>query len=544
MPPADCCDWVKRDRIAKAPEWCSVDLRDGNQSLVTPMELEEKLEFFSLLVKLGFKQIEIGFPAASDTEYAFTRRLIDDGLIPDDVTVQVLTQCREHIIEKTLKSLDGAKNVIVHFYNSTSVAQREQVFALPKNKITDIAVKAAEMIRSATDGLGYMYEYSPESFTGTEPEFALDVCNAVIDVIRPTEKRKLIINLPVTVETSSPHVYACQVEYMKKHLDRSDSIIISTHPHNDRGTGVADAELAILAGADRVEGTLFGNGERTGNVDIITLALNMYSQGLDPKLDFSELNDVIAKYERLTGMKVPPRHPYAGSLVFTAFSGSHQDAIAKGSKYREKHPDAKWDVPYLPVDPMDLGRNYEGDVIRINSQSGKGGIAYVLEQKFGFSVPKAMREDIGYKVKGISDRRHAELKPQEVAEIFETEYVNIDAPLMLDRYTFDKSGADVLLSLQLKRNGEDTVIIGNGNGQLNAAVSALKRAMNIDFSTVLYSEHALERGSASQAAAYVGLEHGGKVYYAVGVDPDIMTASIRALIGAVNKIVVAKKKQT
>lgn len=537
LPPEDCYDWVKRDRITAPPVWCSVDLRDGNQALVTPMELDEKVEFFKYLVKIGFKQIEVGFPAASETEYAFMRKLIDGGLIPDDVTVQVLTQCREHIISKTLKALDGVKNAIVHFYNSTSKPQREQVFKLSQEKIVDIAVDAAKTIVSA--GGGFAYEYSPESFTGTEPEFAVEICNAVADVIKPTPSNKLIINLPVTVETSLPHVYACQVEYVKKHLKRADSIVISTHPHNDRGTGVADAELALLAGAERVEGTLFGNGERTGNADIITLALNMYSHGVDPLLDLSDLNETIAVYQKLTGMKVPPRSPYAGSLVFTAFSGSHQDAIAKGTKYRAEHSDAKWDMPYLPIDPSDIGRNYDGDVIRINSQSGKGGIAYVLEQKYGFVIPKAMREDIGYKVKNVSDRKHKELKPDEVAEIFKKEYIDVESPLSLTSFSFDKSEEEVLLSLRINNNGKDTIIIGNGNGQFNAAVSALKRAHGVDFTTVLYSEHALETGSKSNAAAYVGLKHGDSTVYAVGVDPDIMTASIKALVGAVNKLLKA-----
>lgn len=533
-PPTDCYDFVKRDRITAPPVWCSVDLRDGNQALVTPMELDEKIEFFHLLVSLGFKEIEVGFPAASETEYAFMRRLIDGGLIPDDVTVQVLTQCREHIIDKTLKSLDGVKNAIVHFYNSTSKPQREQVFKADKAKIIGIAVEAAEMIKRRAPM--YRTEYSPESFTGTEPEFALEVCDAVADVIRPTPDNKLIINLPVTVETSMPHVYAAQVEYMKKNLKRADSVILSSHPHNDRGTGVADAEMAMLAGAERVEGTLFGNGERTGNVDIVTLALNMLSQGVDPGLELSDLNNVIGAYERLTGMKVPPRSPYAGSLVFTAFSGSHQDAIAKGTEYRRKNPDAKWDVPYLPIDPADVGRSYDGDVIRINSQSGKGGVAYVLERKFGFVVPKAMREDIGYLVKSVSDKKHKELKPDEVESIFEREYVNIAKPLELGAFTFDRSGDEVLLSLRLKKDGRDAVFIGKGNGQFNAAASALKNAFSLDFQTVLYSEHALEAGSGSRAAAYVGLKTGGRTFFAAGVDPDIMTASIKALIGAVDKI--------
>lgn len=536
-PPERCCDWTARERIEKAPIWCSVDLRDGNQALVTPMELDEKLEFFKYLVKLGFKQIEVGFPAASDTEYAFMRRLIEDGLIPADVTVQVLTQCRSHIIDKTLKSLEGVDNAIVHFYNSTSKAQREQVFGLPKKDIVKIATDAAKLIKEAT-GDKYMYEYSPESFTGTEPEFALEVINSVIDVIRPTKKRKIIINLPVTVETSLPHLYACQVEYIKKHVVCPDAVIISTHPHNDRGTGVADAELALLAGADRVEGTLFGNGERTGNVDIVTLALNMFSHGVDPKLDFSDLNETIEVYKKLTGMKIPPRQPYAGSLVFTAFSGSHQDAIAKGNKYRRENPDAKWDLPYLPIDPEDVGRNYDADVIRINSQSGKGGIAYVLEQRFGYIIPKAMREDIGYKVKGISDREHRELKPDEVAEIFARDYIDISSPIALKSFSFDKTDSEVLLSMRLDVDGKEAVIIGNGNGQFNAAASALKRAKGLDFTTVLYSEHALEQGSKSLAAAYVGLKSGERTYYAVGIDPDIMTASIKALVGAVDKIVL------
>lgn len=541
LPPEPCFEFIKRDRITSAPDWCSVDLRDGNQALITPMDLDEKIEFFKYLVKIGFKQIEIGFPAASETERVFTRRLIEDGLIPDDVYVQALTQCREHIIEKTLKTLSGAKRAIVHFYNSTSKAQREQVFAAPKSKIVEIAVEGAKLIKSF--GGDFMYEYSPESFTGTEPEFALEVCNAVADVIRPTPDKKLIINLPVTVELSMPHVYGAQVEYIKKHLIYPDATILSTHPHNDRGTGVADAEMALLAGCERVEGTLFGNGERTGNVDIITLALNMYAQGVDPGLDFSRLNETVAEYERLTGMKVSPRHPYAGALVFTAFSGSHQDAIAKGTKARAKNTDAYWDVPYLPIDPEDVGRSYDGDVIRINSQSGKGGIAYVLENYYGFAVPKPMREDIGYTVKDVSDKQHKELKPEEVLNVFTRSYVDIDAPLALKAFSFDKNGEEILLSLQLVKDGKDVIVIGTGNGQLNAAASALKRFCNIDFKTVMYSEHALEQGSKSRAAAYIGIQTDAKspVFYAVGVDTDIMTASIKALIGAVDKLTSAQK---
>ena len=396
MPPERCTDWCAKDSIDKAPIWCSVDLRDGNQALVTPMSLEEKLEFFDMLVKIGFKEIEVGFPAASETEFTFLRRLIDDDLIPDDVTVQVLTQSREHIIKRTFEALKGCKKAIVHLYNSTSVAQREQVFGKDKAEIVKIAVDGAQLIKrlAEEDGGNYRFEYSPESFTGTEPEFALEICNEVIKVFDPTPDKPLIINLPSTVEMSMPHVYACQVEYMHKHLLKRDCVQISLHPHNDRGCGVSDAEMGVLAGADRVEGTLFGNGERTGNVDIVTLAMNMYMQGVDPGLDFSDIPAIRDDYERLTNMPVPPRHPYAGQLVFTAFSGSHQDAIAKGLTYRKTHDKKIWDVPYLPIDPTDIGRSYDSDVIRINSQSGKGGVSYMLEQSFGYHIPKNMRASV------------------------------------------------------------------------------------------------------------------------------------------------------
>ena len=394
MPPVKSLKWVEKDAIEKAPIWCSVDLRDGNQALVVPMSLEEKLEFFVFLCKLGFKEIEVGFPAASETEYLFLRRLIEDNLIPDDVTIQVLTQAREHIIKKTFESLDGAKQAIVHVYNSTSLAQREQVFRKSKEEIKQIAVDGAKLLKRLADETegNFRFEYSPESFTGTEPEYALDVCNAVIDVWQPTPEKKVIINLPVTVQMSLPHVYASQIEYMSDNMNCRENVILSLHPHNDRGTGVADTELGLLAGADRVEGTIFGNGERTGNVDIVTLALNMYTHGVDPKLDFSNMPEVVETYERLTGMNVDPRQPYGGKLVFAAFSGSHQDAIAKGMKYREEKCENCWTVPYLPVDPKDLGREYDGDVIRINSQSGKGGIGYLMEQRFGFNIPKKMRK--------------------------------------------------------------------------------------------------------------------------------------------------------
>ncbi len=421
MPPFPCLDWTAKEYVEKPPVWCSVDLRDGNQALIIPMSLEEKLEFFGYLVEVGFKEIEIGFPAASDTEYEFCRALIERELIPDDVTVQVLTQSREHIIKKTFEALEGCKNAIVHLYNSTSVAQREQVFRKSKEEITDIAVTGAKMLneyKAKTPG-NFRFEYSPESFTGTEPEFAAEICNAVIDIWKPTPDNKVIINLPVTVAESMSHVYAQQIEYMCKTLHDRENIIVSLHPHNDRGCAVADTELGLLAGADRVEGTLFGNGERTGNVDIITLALNMYLHGTEPQLDLSNLPKLTEAYERLTRMKVYERMPYSGQLVYAAFSGSHQDAIAKGMKWREEKKSEKWTVPYIPIDPHDVGREYEGDVIRINSQSGKGGIGYLMEQTYGIDMPPKMRENFGYIVKGVSDKAHKELMPNEIYDIFE-----------------------------------------------------------------------------------------------------------------------------
>jgi 2-isopropylmalate synthase len=420
MPPEPCLDWARKDYITEPPIWCSVDLRDGNQALIVPMNLEEKLEYFQMLVDIGFKEIEVGFPAASETEFTFLRTLIEQDLIPDDVTIQVLTQSREHIIRKTFESLKGAKKAVVHLYNSTSVAQREQVFRKPKHEIVEIAVSGAKLLQECaaqTEG-NFQFQYSPESFTGTEMEFALEICNAVLDVWRPTPDNKVIINLPVTVSMSMPHVYASQIEYMSKNLNYRENVILSLHPHNDRGTGVADAELGVLAGGQRVEGTLFGNGERTGNVDIITLALNMYAHGVDPKLNFENLPQIQKVYERLTRMRVHERHPYAGELVFTAFSGSHQDAIAKGMKWREEKNPPHWSVPYLPIDPKDIGREYEGDIIRINSQSGKGGIGYILQQKYGLDLPAGMRENVGYRVKDVSDKLHKELQPDEIYAIF------------------------------------------------------------------------------------------------------------------------------
>ncbi|MCI8729146.1 MAG: 2-isopropylmalate synthase [Clostridia bacterium] len=537
MPPEPCFDWMKKDHIEKAPKWCSVDLRDGNQALIIPMSLEQKLEFFKYLVELGFKEIEVGFPAASDTEYQFLRAIIEQDLIPDDVTVQVLTQSREHIIKKTYEALKGAKNAVVHLYNSTSVAQREQVFRKSKEEIVEIAVSGAKLVKEfaeKTEG-NFRFEYSPESFTGTEMEFALEICNKVLDIWQPTPDNKVIINLPATVQMSMPHVYASQVEYMSKNLKYRDAVEVSLHPHNDRGTGVADAEMGILAGADRVEGTLFGNGERTGNVDIVTVALNMFAQGVDPNLKFENMSDVVSHYELYTGMKVSDRHPYSGKLVFTAFSGSHQDAIAKGMKFREEKNKKQWDVPYLMIDPKDVGRDYDGDVIRINSQSGKGGIGYLMETKYGFDMPPKMRENFGYIVKGVSDVKHKEMMPDEVNELFYSTYVNKEEPIKLVEYHFINKGDTFKAYITVSKNGEEINLTADGNGRLDAVTNALRGKVGANFTDLTYKEHALSSGSRSQAAAYVGITRDdGKITWGVGIDKDIITASIKALIGAIN----------
>lgn len=529
--------WLDKTYIEKPPIWCSVDLRDGNQSLIVPMSLEQKLDFFKLLVQLGFKEIEVGFPAASETEYTFLRTLIENDMIPDDVTVQVLTQSREHIIRKTFEALKGCKNAIVHLYNSTSLAQREQVFKKSKEEILKIAVDGAILFENIAKemGINYRYEYSPESFTGTEPEYALEVCNAVLDVWKPTPDRKAIINLPVTVELSSPHVYADQVEYMCDNLKYRDSVVVSLHPHNDRGCAVADSELGILAGADRIEGTLFGNGERTGNVDIVTLAMNMYAQGIDPQLDFSNMPNIVSVYERNTGMTVYDRQPYAGKLVFAAFSGSHQDAIAKGMQYRDDNNCDTWTVPYLPIDPDDVGRQYETDVIRINSQSGKGGIGYLLEHQFGYDLPKKMREDVGYTVKSISDHAHAELSPDEVLKAFTDNYININTPIKLIDYHFFRSES-IKVMLTVEMNGETKEVIANGNGRLDAVSNAVRDSLGVSFSELTYEEHALTIGSSSQAISYVGITlDNGKLVWGAGVNDDIIAASINALFSAINR---------
>ncbi len=529
--------WANKISIEKAPTWCSVDLRDGNQSLIIPMNLEEKLEFFKLLVDIGFKEIEVGFPAASETEYTFLRTLIDNNMIPDDVTVQVLTQSREHIIRKTFDALKGCKNAIVHLYNSTSLAQREQVFRKSKEEIKQIAIDGANLFNkiAAETGENFRYEYSPESFTGTEPEYALEVCNAVLDIWQPTPERKAIINLPVTVELSSPHVYANQVEYMCDNLKYRDAVEVSLHPHNDRGCAVADCELGLLAGADRIEGTLFGNGERTGNADIVTLALNMFAQGVEPQLDLSDMPKISELYERVTRMRVYDRQPYAGKLVFAAFSGSHQDAIAKGMKWREEKGCDTWTVPYLPIDPADVGREYETDVIRINSQSGKGGIGYLLEHNFGYVLPAKMREDVGYTVKSVSDHAHAELSPNEVLDVFKNTYVNINNHIKLIDYHFVRT-PEIKVMLTVETDGTVHELTASGNGRLDAVSNAVKKHLNIEFSELTYEEHALTKGSASQAITYVSITlPEGKNVWGAGIHDDIIASSINALFSAINR---------
>ena len=540
--PETAMKWTKKSYIDKAPIWCSVDLRDGNQALITPMSLEEKLEFFKFLVKVGFKEIEIGFPAASETEYEFCRTLIEKNMIPDDVTIQVLTQSREHIIAKTFEALKGSKNAIVHLYNSTSYAQREQVFRKSKSEIIDIAVFGAKLCkeyREKTEG-NFRFEYSPESFTGTEPEFALEICNAVLDVWQPTENDKVIINLPVTVSLSMPHIYANQVEYMCDNIKYRENVIISLHPHNDRGCAVADSEMGLLAGADRIEGTLFGNGERTGNVDIITLGMNMYSQGVDPHLDFSNIPEITEVYERVTRMKVYERQPYSGQLVFAAFSGSHQDAIAKGMKWREENKCPHWTVPYLPIDPQDVGRVYETDVIRINSQSGKGGIGYLMETKFGFNIPPKMREQFGYLVKSVSDHKHKELAPEEVFDIFKEKYINIENPINIKEIHYAQTGG-IEAKVIMEYNGKTAVVCNKGNGRLDAVSNAVKSYLNVGFTIETYTEHALENGSASQAVSYVGIsDKNGSMFWGTGIDNDIITSSAKALVSAVNNMISNK----
>ena len=537
MPPKFEYDWVKKDYVDAPPIWCSVDLRDGNQALIEPMSLDEKLEFFQLLVDVGFKEIEVGFPAASETEYQFMRTLIEKDMIPDDVTVQVLTQAREHIIRKTFEAVKGAPKAIVHVYNSTSVSQREQVFKKSKEEILKIAVDGAALLKKLADETegNFQFEYSPESFTGTEPEYALEVCNAVLDVWQPTEDNKAIINLPVTVEHSMPHVYASQVEYMCDNLKYRENVIVSLHPHNDRGCGVADSEMGLLAGADRIEGTLFGNGERTGNVDIVTLGMNMYSQGVDPKIDFSDMPHICEVYEKCTGMQIYERSPYSGALVFAAFSGSHQDAIAKGMHWRENGDLEHWTVPYLPIDPTDVGRNYDADVIRINSQSGKGGVGYILETKFGLNLPPKMREAMGYAAKAVSDHKHKELHPDEIFSLFKSTFENVVEPYSINEVHFQQKDGGIVTQVTSTFRGKTIVTEATGNGRLDAVSNALKKAYELKYTLETYQEHALERSSTSKAIAYVGIRKpDGTLAWGAGVDPDIIRASIDALVTAIN----------
>lgn len=537
MPPEVTYDWAKKDSVEQPPKWCSVDLRDGNQALIEPMSLDEKLEFFQMLVDIGFKEIEVGFPAASETEYQFMRTLIEKDMIPDDVTVQVLTQAREHIIKRTFEAVKGAPHAVIHLYNSTSVAQREQVFRKDKEQVKQLAIDGAKLLlklANETDG-NFTFEYSPESFHGTEVDYAVEVCNAVLDVWQPTADNKAIINIPTTVENAMPHTFACQLEYVHKHLKHRENVVLSLHPHNDRGCGVATAELGILAGADRIEGTLFGNGERTGNVDVITLGMNMYSQGVDPGLDFSNMKKIRETYERLTRMQVYDRQPYSGDLVFTAFSGSHQDAIAKGMAWRDEKKCDKWTVPYLPIDPKDVGREYDSDVIRINSQSGKGGVNYILMHSHGINLPKAMREEVGYMVKDVSDKAHKELTPDWVYQIFSDHYINTKSIFHIDECHF-KQVDGITAEVTINHAGESKVITSNGNGRLDAVSNAIKQYFNISYELSFYEEHSLTKGSSSKAVAYVGIICNGKTFWGVGIDPDIIRASIEALIVAVNKI--------
>ncbi len=544
MPPVVTYDWVKKDTITKPPIWCSVDLRDGNQALIDPMSLETKLEFFKILVDVGFKEIEVGFPASSDTEYAFIRALIERNMIPDDVTIQVLTQAREHIIRKTFDAVKGAPKAIIHLYNSTSVEQREQVFKKEKKEIVKIAVDGAKLLKRLADETegNFLFEYSPESFSQTEPEFALEVCNAVLDVWKPSKDWKAIINLPSTVQVAMPHVFACQIEYMSKNLKYRDGVVLSVHPHNDRGTGVGDAELGVLAGADRVEGTLFGNGERTGNVDVVTLANNMMTHGVDSGLDFSNIMEIREAYERFTNMRVHERTPYAGDLVFTAFSGSHQDAISKGMAWRDAGKTGKrWDIPYLPVDPSDLGREYESDVIRINSTSGKGGVAFVLNRQFGYQLPMPMREEVGYLIKGVSDRRHQELQPAEIFDIFkETYIVPSPAVLSIPECHFKQVSEGIEATATCMIGKKKIKITAGGNGRLDAVSNAIKTLFGINYEVSSYEEHALSKTSSSKAVAYFGLTYDSKVYWGVGTDEDIIKASIAALVAAFNRIAASQ----
>lgn len=532
--------------IKKSPIWCSVDLRDGNQALINPMNIDEKVEFFNMLVKLGFKEIEVGFPSSSQIEFDFLRRLVDDNCIPDDVVVQVLTQARPHLITRTFEALQGVKQAIVHIYNSTSILQRDVVFDMGKEEIRKIAVEGTSLVKKYTsDFEGKIFlEYSPESFTGTEVEYALEVCDAVADAWGASSENKIIINLPSTVQMDTPNVFADQIEYMCKNFKDRDRIIVSVHPHNDRGTGVADAELALLAGADRIEGTLFGNGERTGNVDILTVAYNMFSHGVNPMLNLENINDIIEVYERCVKIPVPVRHPYAGNLVFTAFSGSHQDAINKGMKKYEERGSKVWEVPYLPVDPSDLGREYE-PLVRINSQSGKGGVAFVMDHCFGFKLPKSMQQEFAEVVQKISEKK-GEVQPNEIMDAFKEEYLSLEEPFKLISISISDVNSDTAKTTQVNAvinyKGEEREIEGIGNGPIDSLGKALSNSKLIDVSIIDYKEHALSTGSEAEAAAYVYMNRNdiNKKTFGVGVDSNITRASIKSIISALNRLYGSK----
>ena len=529
--------WPDKE-IEKAPDWCSVDLRDGNQALIEPMIVSEKVEMFNLLVKLGFKEIEVGFPSASQLEYDFLRQLVDRRLIPNDVTVQVLVQCREHLINRTFEALKGVPRAIVHIYNSTSTLQRDVVFGKTRGEIKQIAIDGTKMVKEkAEDFPGkIILEYSPESFTGTELDYALEVCTAVQDIWQPTPDNKIIFNLPATVEMNTPNVYADQIEWMSTHFKNRDCITLSVHPHNDRGTGVAAAELALLAGADGVEGTLFGNGERTGNVDILNIAYNMFSQGLNPNLNLENINEIMDVYERCCKMKVPERHPYAGKLVFTAFSGSHQDAINKGVKAMHERKNPYWEVPYLPIDPTDVGRQYE-PIVRINSQSGKGGVAYVMETCYGFKMPKGMHKEFADVIQVIAEKQ-GEVAPEQIYDTFRKEYLEISSPFELIRYEIEDVGMDTKAKVIFKYVGQTFESEALGNGPIDAVKAAILSKVKLSARVLDYDEHALTQGSKSKAATYLHMVDldTGHTTYGVGVSSNITRSSIRSIFSALNRL--------
>ena len=542
-------DWMKKDYIDKAPIWCSVDLRDGNQALIDPMVVDEKIEFFQFLVNMGFKEIEIGFPAASQIEFDFLRQLIDRKLIPDDVCVQVLTQCREELIDRTFEAIEGCKQAVVHIYNSTSTLQRDVVFGMDREQIIDIAIKGTQMVKERAEKFSgkIVLEYSPESFTGTELDFALDICTAVQETWGATKENPIIINLPSTVEMNTPNVYADQIEWMNKHFKNRESIIVSVHPHNDRGTGVAAAELALLAGADRVEGTLFGNGERTGNVDILNIAYNMFSQGIDPELKIEKVNDIIEIYERCVKMPIHPRHPYAGKLVFTAFSGSHQDAINKGVAAMRDRNNLYWEVPYLPIDPADIGREYE-PIVRINSQSGKGGVAFIMDTYFGFKLPKGMHKEFANIIQQLSEAQ-GEVSPEQIMEKFKENYLERKEPIHFKKLRVEdlsgetESQFDTAVEVVYTDHGVEKSFSAKGNGPIDAVQRGLQERLGVKIKVLDYEEHALQSGANSQAAAYIHMldAEEGTVTYGVGVSSNITRASVRAIFSAVNRLGLGRK---